>query len=133
VARKSTGEYPPNWDEIALRVKREADWKCVRCKHIHQPEKGYCLTVHHLDLNKSNCEWWNIPPLCQRCHLRIQSRVVMERWWMFDHSSWFVPYVAGYYANLAGLPTDREYVEQHAEELLEWSKNPISNAISKPT
>ena len=59
--RKSTGDYPANWPEIAHQVKEQADWKCVRCGHIHDPENGYMLTVHHLDLNKENCEWWNIP------------------------------------------------------------------------
>ena len=61
MARKSTGDYPENWDEIAKAVKDEANWKCVRCAHIHAPEDGYTLTVHHLDLNPANCAWWNIP------------------------------------------------------------------------
>lgn len=128
--RKSTGEYPPNWKEIAQAVKDAADWKCVRCGHRHDPENGYTLTVHHLDIDPSNCAWWNIPALCQRCHLHIQSKVVMERWYMFPHSEWFKPYVGGYYAVKSGwaatkdyyqslhvLP--REYVMQHINELLE--------------
>lgn len=28
--RKSTGEYPPNWKEIAQAVKDQASWKCIR-------------------------------------------------------------------------------------------------------
>ena len=43
----------------------------------------------------------------------------MERLWMFHHSEWFKPYVAGYYAALLGLPTDREYIRLHADEILE--------------
>jgi len=120
--RKSRGEYPPNWEEIANKVKKEADWKCKRCKHIHQPEKGYALTVHHLDLNKSNCAWWNLAALCQRCHLQIQHKVIMERYWMFEHSSWFIPYVAGYYAHMHERPDDKEYVFQHLDELLMLGK-----------
>lgn len=37
---------------------------------------------------------------------------------MFDHSEWFKPYVAGYYANKNGLPTNRDYVMSHLPELL---------------
>ena len=120
--RKSSGEYPPNWEEIARQVKEDAGWLCVRCGHVHQPDEGYGLTVHHLDLNKSNCAWWNLPALCQRCHLQIQHKIVMERYWMFEHSSWFMPYVAGYYANMHGRPEDRDYVQAHLVELLVLGK-----------
>lgn len=117
--RHSTSQYPPDRPAIALKVKQDAGWKCVRCGHIHDPEVGYCLTVHHLDLSPANCEWWNTPALCQRCHLHIQGKVIMERPWMLEHSEWFKPYVAGYYASQRGLPTDRPYVETHLAELLE--------------
>lgn len=109
--RKSIGEYPPNWEEIANAVKTAAGWKCVRCGHAHDVEAGYMLTVHHLDLDPSNCAWWNIPALCQRCHLRIQAKVVMERFWMLDHSPWFKPYLAGYYAVQKEYTTTKDYYE----------------------
>ena len=118
MTRHSTGEYPPNWDEIAKRVKDEAGWKCVRCNHLHDPEHGYCLTVHHLDMNPENNEWWNLPALCQKCHLSIQNKVDMNRIWMFLHSEWFKPYVAGWYAHERGLPEDKLFVYAHLEELL---------------
>lgn len=105
-----TGEYPPNWKEIATQTKEEAGWKCVRCGHAHDVKAGYMLTVHHLDGDKSNCRWWNLTALCQRCHLRIQATVIMRRQWMWEHTPWFRPYVAGYYAYQAGLPDDRETV-----------------------
>lgn len=56
------------------------------------------LTVHHLDEDKSNCRWWNLVALCQRCHLRMQRAVVMDRPWHYEHSEWFKPYAAGFYA-----------------------------------
>jgi hypothetical protein len=99
-------------------VKAAAGWCCVRCGHPHDPAKGYCLTVHHLDLDPQNNEWWNLPALCQKCHLQIQAKVVMEQPWMFEHSEWFKPYAAGYYAKQRGLPTDRAYVKEHLKELL---------------
>lgn len=105
-----TGEYPPDWKEIARSVKEKAGWRCVRCGHEHDIASGHMLGVHHLDCNKSNCRWWNLVSLCQKCHLQIQHKVVLRRQWMWDHTPWFRPYVAGYYAHLAGLPDDRETV-----------------------
>ena len=55
-------------------------------------------TVHHLDGNKANCAWWNLLALCQRCHLTIQSRVNPHQPYMLEHSDWFKPYVAAFYA-----------------------------------
>jgi 5-methylcytosine-specific restriction endonuclease McrA len=114
---KSISEYPDNWKDIAKKAKDDAGWCCVRCGIPHQ--KGYILTVHHLDLDPANCEWWNIPALCQRCHLSIQGRVIMERPWMFEHTDWFKPYVAGYYANKMGMPTDKSYVMNNLEKIIE--------------
>jgi hypothetical protein len=113
--RKSIGEYPANWKEIAKAVKDAAGWKCVRCGHHHEPEAGYTLTVHHLDIDPSNCAWWNIPALCQRCHLHIQSKVVMEREYMFAHSEWFKPYVYAYYAARDKADKPKDYYKS-----LEW-------------
>jgi hypothetical protein len=77
------------------------------------------LTVHHLDGNKANCRWWNLVSLCQRCHLRVQRVVLMERVWPWDHSDWFKPYVAGYYASVyLGEELSRDEVEERLEELL---------------
>jgi hypothetical protein len=73
-------------------------------------------------MNPANCEWWNIPALCQKCHLQIQHKVVMEQPYMFEHSEWFKPYAAGYYANQNGLPTDKDYVMAHLSELLDLAK-----------
>lgn len=81
------------------------------------------LTVHHLDLDKANCRWWNLAALCQRCHLSVQARVVMERPWMFEHSEWFKPYVAGYYAmTVLGVDLGRAAVIARLEELLELGR-----------
>ena len=116
--RKSKAAYPHDWPEIASRVKDEADWRCVRCGHPHDVASGHVLTIHHLDLDPSNSKWWNLAPLCQRCHLRIQAKVILERPWLLEHSEWFRPYVAGYYASVAGLPDDRESVLANIDELL---------------
>jgi len=116
---KEGSNYPTDWDEISARIKNDADGKCIRCGHIHDPQSGYTLTVHHLDLDPSNNAWWNLPPLCQRCHLTIQGKVVINQRYMFVHSDWFKPYIAGYYASLLGLPDTREYITEHLEEILD--------------
>lgn len=128
--RRSTGVYPVNWHVISQAVKDAAGWKCVRCGHIHDIPAGYMLTVHHLDLHPANCSWWNLPALCQKCHLQIQHKVILERDWMFEHTEWFKPYVAVYYGVRAGLlpsTTDyfdsllmvrREFVAAHLDYLL---------------
>ena len=129
MARPSSGKYPDNWPEIAKAIKDAADWCCIRCGHAHEVESGYVLTVHHLDLNKSNCYWWNLVALCQRCHLRIQAKVVMIQPWMFEHSEWFKPYVAGYYANLWGLSDDRDYVMENIEMLINLGSSALESTI----
>jgi 5-methylcytosine-specific restriction endonuclease McrA len=112
-------EYPVNWPEIAARVKAEAGGKCVRCGHLHQPEVGYCLTVHHLDGDKANGAWWNLLALCQRCHLRVQARVIVERQWLLEHTEWFKPYAAGFYASYyGGVHPTREEVEADVDRFL---------------
>jgi hypothetical protein len=77
------------------------------------------LTVHHLDGDKLNCRWWNLAALCQRCHLTIQGKVVMDRRWPHEHSDWFKPYVAGYYAfAYLGEEVAREQAVDRMGELL---------------
>ena len=116
---RGSGDYPHDWPAIARRVKEEAGWKCVRCGHAHHLASRHVLTVHHLDGDKANCRWWNIPPLCQRCHLQIQGRVTMERPWIFEHSDWFKPYVAGFYAHkYLAEELSRPEVEARLPELL---------------
>jgi hypothetical protein len=99
MTRRSTGRYPDDWPEIARSVKGAAGWRCVRCGHPHDPATGHTLTVHHADIDPSNCRWWNLLALCQRCHLRVQAKVYLDRpWLMLEHSAWFRPYVGGWYA-----------------------------------
>lgn len=125
--RSKTGsEYPPNWLEIARQVKDQAGWRCERCGHIHAP--GWILTVHHLDMNPANCAWWNLAALCQRCHLQIQAKVVMERGYFLDHTEWFKPHAAGYYAFILGLPDHKEYVLNNLQALLDLGQGRVALA-----
>lgn len=95
--------YPINWKALATIVKEENRWKCERCGHHHEPSTGHVLTVHHLDNVKKNCARWNLAALCQKCHLRIQARVVMPQLFMqeiLEISDWFRPHLEGYLASL---------------------------------
>ena len=77
------------------------------------------LTVHHLNSIKHDCRWWNLLPLDQRCHLVIQGKVRLERPWIREHSDWFKPYVAGYYAwSILGEELTREETMARLDELL---------------
>jgi hypothetical protein len=38
VKRRSKGAYPPDWPDIARKIKDLAGWRCVRCNHPHEPE-----------------------------------------------------------------------------------------------
>jgi 5-methylcytosine-specific restriction endonuclease McrA len=113
------GEYPADWKELSHRAKIQAQWRCVRCDHEHDVETHYVLTVHHWDGNKSNCEWWNLMALCQRCHLRIQAHSNPTQPYMLDHTDWAKPYAAGFYAKkYLGELLTREQVMARFDELL---------------
>lgn len=59
------------------------------------------LTVHHLQTGqeaKADLRWWNLASLCQRCHLTIQGKVQLPKPWIYEHTEWFKPHAAGYYA-----------------------------------
>lgn len=106
-----SGKYPADWKLIAASVKDAAGWKCIRCAHAHAPADGYCLTVHHLDGDKSNSRWWNLLALCQRCHLQIQAKVHPEQSYLWEHSEWFKPYAAAFYAWQRGLNLSRDQID----------------------
>ena len=76
--RTKEGDYPSYWPLMSKQVKALAKWQCERCGAPNNEDSpdGKMLTVHHLDGNKMNCEWWNLAALCQRCHLRIQKKLV---------------------------------------------------------
>jgi hypothetical protein len=77
------------------------------------------LTVHHLNGDKFDCRWWNLAALCQRCHLQIQGKVQMPRVWPWEHSEWFKPYAAGWYAfTYLGEDLSRDEAVARMDELL---------------
>jgi hypothetical protein len=87
--------------------------------HTQVQARWRILTVHHLDMNKANCRWWNLAALCQVCHLKVQGRVKMQQVYPYEHSPWFRPYAAGYYAfTYLGEELTREQTMARLNELL---------------
>ena len=72
--------YPTDWDEIARRVKDEADWRCEecgkQCRRPGEPFKGhrFTLTVAHLNHTPEDCRRENLRALCAPCHLRYDAQ-----------------------------------------------------------
>lgn len=89
---------------------------------LGQEARWRILTVHHLRLGseaKRDLRWWNLAALCQRCHLQVQGKVVMERIWPWPHTAWFEPYVAGWYAwAYLGEDLTRDETMARLDELL---------------
>lgn len=102
------------------RAAREAVGnKCIRCGSPSVP--GRILTTHHFDGDKANDEWWNLLPLCQVCHLKVQGKVDPETPWFLPHSEWIKPYVAGFYANkYEGKNITRKEATERMDELLAY-------------
>ena len=94
--------------------------------HFDVRARWRILTVHHLTGSwgnthaaKADCRWWNLAALCQRCHLSIQGRVRMAQTYPFEHSEWFRPFAAGYYASVyLGEELTREEAMARMDELL---------------
>lgn len=101
VTNATAGECVKSGDKI------EAQWRV--------------LTVHHLDGDKANDQWWNTLSLCQRCHLQVQTRVDPEIPYFLEHSAWFKLYAAGFYAwKYEGRQITREEAESEMERLLAY-------------
>lgn len=67
-------DYPKNWLEIAMKIKKRAGFRCEQCGHPHNIKDCYILTVHHINGDKADCRDENLIALCQRCHLRELSK-----------------------------------------------------------
>lgn len=117
--RRFTGQYADNGKEVRKAARERVGNLCIRCKS--PSVKGRILTVHHMDGNKANDEWWNLLPLCQVCHLHIQAKVDPEIPWFLEHSEWMKPYVAGFYASkYEGMTITMDEALERMDELLAY-------------
>lgn len=115
--RRFTNNYNPDGKQKRREARELAGNKCIRCGSPSIP--GRILTTHHFDGDKANDAWWNLLPLCQVCHLKVQAKVDPEVPFFFEHSQWIKPYVAGFYAwKYEGRMITREEAESRLDELL---------------
>jgi hypothetical protein len=89
------GDYSEEQYEINTAVKERSDWKCIKCGHDHDFKSSHVLTVHHFDMDKGNNEWFNLLPLCQRCHLSVQAKMNVNNINSFNCPHWFFKYYIG--------------------------------------
>lgn len=94
-SRSKPRDYTAAWDRIAAHVKAKAGWRCERCGEQHDKSTGHVLTVAHLDHEYGN-QRFNLAALCQRCHLKYECRIHFRQGYMYPHSEWFIPHVAGW-------------------------------------
>lgn len=86
--------YPPDWREISRRIRERADGRCEcmgecglhnrtrgprRCEERHGESAKWAkgrvvLTVAHLNHAPSDCREENLKAMCNRCHLRMDSK-----------------------------------------------------------
>lgn len=109
----------PDGIPSTLHVANANEAMTLKLRGWHLQAGWRILTVHHLNGTKWDCRWWNLVALCQACHLSIQGRVKMEQIYPFEHSDWFKPYAAGYYAwAYLGQEIPREEAVERMDELL---------------
>ncbi len=112
------GEWSPCDERCTHRDARES-WRWGGLGTDEPEARWRILTVHHLTGDKADLRWWNLAALCQRCHLTVQGRVQMARVYPWEHSEWFKPYAAGWYAwAYLGEELDRAEVEARLDGLL---------------
>ena len=100
--------YPANWEEIALRIKQTAEWKCQGCgkecrrrgeslvdfisrtggthsssdfEKLSYPQR-FTLTVAHLNHIPADCRPENLKALCAPCHGRMDLRAMPLKKWL---------------------------------------------------
>ena len=119
--RRFTNDYNSDGQEKRRQARESVGNICIRCQSASVP--GRILTTHHLDGDKSNDAWWNLLPLCQVCHLQIQAKVDPEVPWFLEHSAWFKPFVAGFYARkYEGKDLTRQEVMSRLDQLLNYER-----------
>lgn len=108
-------------DDGVLTITSDSTAGIIASQGVRVVAQWRILTVHHLDGDKANDQWWNTLALCQRCHLKIQTRVDPQTPYFLEHSPWFKPYAAGFYAQkYENRSITREEAEDRMEELLAY-------------
>jgi 5-methylcytosine-specific restriction endonuclease McrA len=117
--RRFTNDYNADGNAKRDAARASVGNVCIRCGSPSVP--GKILTVHHMDGDKANDEWWNLLPLCQVCHLQVQAKLDPEQPYFLEHSLWIKPYIAGFYAKkYEGRNITRDEAENRLTTLLAY-------------
>lgn len=92
--------------EAMSQVKADAKGKCERCHADHAPEKGFTLTVHHLNPDINQNKKWNLAALCQRCHLMFQHHNPFFTW-LLDYPEYYLSHCEDWF---------RKHLEQYFQD-----------------
>ena len=79
IRKENLALYSEDWDEISAETKKLSGNKCQFCGAVNdEPNLStgsiVVLTTAHLDHNPMNNSPENLRALCQRCHLRYDSK-----------------------------------------------------------
>ena len=64
---KSSSNYPKNWGSISAAFRKERRYKCKICGVDCCDHPGL-TDAHHINGDKSNCNYKNLQCLCKYCH-----------------------------------------------------------------
>jgi endogenous inhibitor of DNA gyrase (YacG/DUF329 family) len=72
---ESNFPYPPEFnDQLKEFVRKRDNYKCQGCG-IPQKELYRKLDIHHIDLDKNNCDTINLISLCSPCNIRANFNI----------------------------------------------------------
>ncbi len=63
---EESGDYSPNWSDIACSIKEQRRWRCETCGF--EAYGSSLIQVHHINRNKTDNSVANLQVLCAACH-----------------------------------------------------------------
>ena len=71
-------DYPPEFNQISERLRRNAGWRCHNCKVGLSQRKQY-LHIHHVNGNRADSSPDNLKVLCIACHAEEPQHAHMRK------------------------------------------------------
>lgn len=59
--------YPLNWNKISAAFRKALNYTCAVCKICCESHTNL-VDAHHINGDKSNCDYGNLQCLCKYCH-----------------------------------------------------------------
>lgn len=70
--------YPPNWKDISAAFRKERRYVCEECG-VACSAYPQVTDAHHINGDKSNCEYSNLQCLCKFCHFKKHSHYNLDK------------------------------------------------------